>query len=162
MTGIHRHLQTILGQRATVEPVRSPLLRPSGIAENLGASRDVHRVNCHRHSPAGLGALAEKADRCEIVNSPALIPLPAAPTSRPALIRPLLLAHKVSAGSPFSPSTCASNGSDKIGMAASVEQGTARKHVRIVNARTQRQSMFTGDSRKDGTSFNPQPTRKEI
>lgn len=35
---------------------------------------------------------------------------------------------------------------DTISMAATVEEGTARKQVRIVNARTQRQSLFKGDT----------------
>lgn len=40
--------------------------------------------------------------------------------------------------------------SDNQRVAATVEEGTARKHVSPVNARTQRQSVFKGDSRKDG------------
>lgn len=52
------------------------------------------------------------------------------------------------------------------GMAATMVEGTARKQVRTVNARTQRKrgwpdvfrllglSLFKGDSRKDGISSN--------
>lgn len=40
---------------------------------------------------------------------------------------------------------------DNSRMAATAEEGTARMQVSPVNARTQRKSLFKGDSRKDGT-----------
>jgi len=51
----------------------------------------------------------------------------------------------------FSRSASAAMPRDNRRVAATAEEGTARKHVRTVNARTQRKSMFKGDSRKDGT-----------
>jgi hypothetical protein len=60
----------------------------------------------------------------------------------------------------FSRSASAAMPGDNRRMAATAEEGTARKHVRTVNARTQRKSMFKGDSRKDGILSNDQDERQ--
>lgn len=60
----------------------------------------------------------------------------------------------------FSRSASAAMPGDNRRMAATAEEGTARKHVSPVNARTQRKSMFKGDSRKDGRLANTPDQRR--
>lgn len=96
------------------------------------------------------------------------------PSDPPSTNGSLLIDHRIAvSGQPkgadkragnfiFSRTTSALNPPcDNQRMAATVVEGTARKLVSTVNARTQRQSQFTGDSRKDG-SFLKSATKGRI